>query len=171
MARSSAALVAAEGAAPSGSAPSVSWRPSKRLAKIRRTLLTHPSQEMVVETCRLVDRMSSCLAEYTATALSPCMPVSQRGQDVHAGQRLLGRALYLIDACTHLPARWLRLPGLRGRETVLSWLQDLVHHLWVLSATLDRAAVELGLPIFDGGPFAVAPLAALPGRPLLGGAR
>lgn len=174
MARSSVVKAEGRGLSPQGQVHRSSRSPRSLLAYCR-TLLAAPTAELVTDAQRFAIRILDYAAGYAASALSLLGTVEIRCEEVHHGQRLLGDALRVLDACSRLPARFLLAPGLWEGPTVRDVLVGAVRHAVSLAAALDRAARELGLEPFDGGPFAVASgseTPALPGRPLLlGGAR
>lgn len=167
MARSSALVVEGRGLSPKGRVP----RSPRALLAYCRALLAEPTPELVTDAQRFAIRILDYAAGYAASALSLLGTTEDRCEEVRHGQRLLGNALRVLDACSRLPRRFLRAPGPWKGMSVREVLVGTVRYAVKLAASLDRAARELGLPLCDGGPFAVAPLAALPGRPLLGGAR
>jgi hypothetical protein len=120
------------------------------------------------------------LAYYTAMAFSPLGSRERSVDAVTRGHWTLQRVLELLDALFRVPLVLLenfrfRLQRHACAESAFRELSRAAHAAVHLGTTLDRAARELGMEPFDGGPFAVASggeTPALPGRPLLaGGAR
>lgn len=82
---------------------------------------------------------------------------SRREVRLLRGQRVLNRALCLLDALLRVPLSLLDRCGFRFNDEpdALESLATIANNVIHLGATLDRAADELGLPRCDGGPFAV----------------
>lgn len=151
MARSSALVAEGRGLSPKGRVP----RSSRLLASHYRALLAAPTAELVLSTQQTILRTLDRAGSFAASALSPFENHRNRCDDLRDGQTVMGNALLLIDACSRLPVKFLRARGLWEGTTVREMVAMSVRLVRVLVATLDRAAAELGLPAFDGGPFAL----------------
>lgn len=137
-----------------------------------RSLASEPTGERIAWAMGLWPGILSTLALNAAKAMSPLNP--RRKERVVAGQRVLTRALCLLDALLRVPLSLLDRCGFRFNDEPsafdsLATIADNVIHLGVV---LDRAACEVGLPLYDGGPFACnAPALPAAGPRLPGGAR
>lgn len=181
MARSSAAIVVAEGATPSlGSAPSVSSSPRRmRISRIVRAfcreLLADPSAQNICFAKEQYERNHQLVGVATAKALAPSAGHKERRWMVGLGWERLDVMLCYLGALMEVPLAILDRHRLRlsmRDRTALEALRSMADSAIWLAESLDRAAVELGLPLYDGGPFACGAPALPAGSPrLLGGAR
>ena len=162
----SAALVVAEGAAPSlGSAPSRLKRSplsalSARVQEVCLQTLATPTVELMSEAKRLLDGLLDMACLCLSKALSPYFSLTSRKIMATNSRLALEDMLLLLDAVLRVPPRLLllRWPEQGARFS----LRCVVANVIGASMTYDRAAAELGMEPFDGGPFACEGL-ALPG--------
>lgn len=141
-------------ATPQGLCPRKPTSPD--LVRYCQALISNPTVEVVMDAQRLLARTLDRSGGYAASALSPFENFANRCESLCDGQTIMGDALVLIDACSRLPLGILRGPSLWGEGiTLRELLCASMRLVRVLVATLDRAAMELGLSAFDGGPFAL----------------
>jgi len=134
------------------------------LAAARATasrLIRTPTPETLAEIRGMAQSVCGYLATSVARAASPFFGPRQRALNVEAGGGLLPTLLHILDAIFQVPQRLLleRWPT----PVPLHDLRVFTCHAVAMGMAMDKVAVELGLPVFDGGPFA--------GRLLAGGAR
>jgi len=129
---------------------------SRELTRYCQALISNPTAKSVVDAQQFLARTLDRSGGYAASALSPFENFANRCENLRDGQTVMGDALVLIDACSRLPMGFLRGPSLWGEGiTLRELLCASMRLVRVLVATLDRAATELGLEPFDGGPFAL----------------
>lgn len=162
MARSSALVAEERGLSPQGQVP----RTPYNMARYCRAIIAAPTAEMVTDAQEFFFRCLEFSAGYAASALSLLGTIEERCEEVRSGRRTMVQALQVIDACSRLPARFLLARGHWENSTVREVLVVAIRHAAVLLASLERAAAELGMEPFDGGPFALGA-----GTPRLEGAR
>lgn len=162
MAHPSAAVVVAEGAAPLGSAPSRPFRCSETL-RLCRALLAEPclgAMQWASETC---EKKLGLLGIAAAKAFAPSAG-PRASEMVRVAWAQLDELLCVVDTLTRIPARLLKRYRFAffGEDHPIEALRYLIQNIVVLVSSVDRAAALLGLPPYDGGPFACGGL-ALPG--------
>lgn len=118
-------------------------------------LLAEPLPGAVKEARKILDALIDMLAMSTAKAMSPFLRTQGRMAVLRNGRAHLDILLLLLDTLMRVPLCLLDAGELGRNEPASETLYYAVHNTIAFGMTLDRAADELGLPRYDGGPFAL----------------